>query len=61
MTAETIIAQIRDLEPNEVEKVAAFFRNDAKFRNIVDKVIKESAPSFHKLAKRERENEPVKK
>lgn len=74
MTAETIIAQIKNLEPQEVEKVAAFFReaerrkrrtkyirNDAVFRRVVDKIFKEHAPLLRKLAKWERENEPVRK
>jgi len=74
VTAETIIAQISGLDPKEVEKVAAVFReaerrkrqtkyirNDARFRRTVDKIFKENALLFRKLAKWERENELVKK
>lgn len=74
MTVERIIAQIRELEPKEVEKLAAFFReaerrkrgikyirNDARFRRIVDEIFEKNASLFCKLAKWERENEPVKK
>lgn len=72
MTAETIIAQIRDLDPKELGKVAAFFLeaelrkrrtkyilDDAAFRRATDKVVEEHAGLFRKLAKWEQENEPV--